>query len=220
MAEHERDSELSRRYAQLGHEEPPVQLDEAIIAAARRAAETRPAPLVTPTGRRRWYFPVAAAAIIMLAVAVTVQVEREQPDPEAALPPLRKEHKQDEAKPVPEPAVKARREAPQTKAAPSFTPEPAPSTAEHQIERQPAAPPAEIARDSVQMQGAPEARPEAGTRALASKIESPQEWLERIAQLREAHRDEEADRAMEEFRRRYPEYQIPEPMLERLKKRP
>jgi hypothetical protein len=161
---------------------------------------------------------------------VTVQVEREQPDPETALPPLRKEQKQDESRPVPQPAVKGepdapRREAPQRKAAPSLRPEPAPSSAENKVERQPTAPaappaPAEMARDSVQMQGAPAARPEARTRAFASKIESPQEWLERIAQLREAHRDEEADRAMEEFRRRYPEYQIPEAMLERLKKRP
>jgi hypothetical protein len=232
MAEHERDQELSRRYAELGGEEPPARVDDAIIAAAQRAAETRPAPLVTPTGRRRWHFPVAAAAILMLAVAVTLQVEREQPDPETALPPLRKEQKQDEAKAnaVPKPAVKAkpdapRREAPQPKAAPSFTPEPAPSSAENKVERQPAAPaapppPAEMARDSVQRQGAPAAQPETRTRALASKVESPQEWLERIAQLRDAHRDGEADRAMEEFRRRYPEYQIPEAMLERLKKRP
>lgn len=40
--------------------------------------------------------------------------------------------------------------------------------------------------------------------------ESPERWLERIAQLRKQGRHEEADKALAEFRQRYPDYRIPE----------
>src|SRR5688500_17510668 len=69
----ERDPEVSRRYRQLGSEEPPRALDERILARARRRRGVR------------WYGPLAAAAILVLVVAVTVQVER-QPSQEASLP--------------------------------------------------------------------------------------------------------------------------------------
>ena len=81
------DDDISRRYRELPLEEPPRHLDDAIRAAARRAVHTRPAPLVVPTGRQRWYFPLAAAAIIVLAVAVTMHVEREQPGEEIVSAP-------------------------------------------------------------------------------------------------------------------------------------
>src|SRR6267378_1339513 len=86
------DPQVSRRYRELGRDEPPAALDAAIRAEARRALVMHAAPLVPPTGRRHWYFPVAAAAVIVLAVAVTSQVEREQSSdvrpapPETALP--------------------------------------------------------------------------------------------------------------------------------------
>ena len=65
---------ISDRYRELPREEPPRALDDAILAASRRAVK----------GRNRWYVPLAAAAIIVLAVAVTVHVERERPNEEIA----------------------------------------------------------------------------------------------------------------------------------------
>jgi len=56
----------------------------------------------------------------------------------------------------------------------------------------------------------------AGTPAASSE---PERELERIAKLREDHRDEEADRAFAEFKRRYPEYRIADAMLARVRPR-
>jgi hypothetical protein len=226
MAE-ERDPKVSQRYRELGHEEPSREVDATILAAARRAAETRPAPLVVPSGRRRWYFPLAAAAIIVLAVAVTVQVERQQPDPEIAVPP------------VTEPKVPTDEQTvPSREPAPMFTPDPKPE-APRELRAQkdvPAAPPAaappsdrasgmresrqadaaaeRMQRDEVHRSPAPEAR------AMAKlAVEPPERWLERIAELRKLGKHEEADKALAEFRRAYPDYRISEAMLEKVEKK-
>ena len=48
----ERDPDISRKYRELGAEEPPRALDERILAASRQ--ELR---------KRNWYGPVAIAAV-------------------------------------------------------------------------------------------------------------------------------------------------------------
>jgi len=45
--------------------------------------------------------------------------------------------------------------------------------------------------------------------------EPPEKWLERIAALRKEGKHEEADKALEEFRKRYPDYKIPESALKK-----
>jgi hypothetical protein len=264
----ERDPKVSLRYRELGTEEPPRELDQAILAAAHRAADKPHAPLVAPAGRHRWYFAFGAVAILVLAVAITVQVDR-QPDPEA-LPPTtasvpsdradefssqaekeskaRAELSKQLADAAPPPA-RERRNAPAQPAAPAASP---PAEAKPQA--------AEVARadrlepqleqaPSVQMQSAPAAAPatptpsQAGNRdqssaaaagmllarpeakmeqnravASAASALNPEQLLERIAELRQQGKHEEADKALAEFRRRYPEYRISDEMLKKVER--
>jgi len=272
MADEERDPRVSQRYRELAREEPPREVDAAILAAARGAVATHPAPLVVPTGRRRWYFPLAAAAIIILAVAVTVQVERQQPDPELAVPPVTAPKVPTDEQTVPaeraaEEVKPAAKPAPARKAAPMFAPDPKPEASgvpsrELRAQRDaapaesqaapapapaPASPPAaapprgpdaaaqapappgaasEI-RESRRMDAAAERQRAAAQRAPAPAArpmatlaaEPPEQWLERIAELRKREKHEEADKQLQEFRKRYPDYRIPAAMLEKVEKK-
>lgn len=220
------DKKISERYRELGTEEPPRHVDEAILAASRRAVHVHPAPLVPPTGRRRWYFPVAAAAIIMLSVAVTwhMQVD-EGPDPNGYIasapapeasreaPAEKKTEKQaaPAAKPfTPDPPRESRaaRDAP-ARAAPHAAPQAAPPVAASRME--------ERARESAPVAGARAPEAARADRALGKvgeqATEPPEKWLERIAALRKEGKHEEADKALEEFRKRYPDYKLPESVL-------
>ena len=303
----ERDEELSRRYRELAREEPPRALDDAILAAARREVEARPAPLVAPSGRRHWFVPVAAAAVIVLSAVVTLHVQREQPDDELRAPQIAEAPaKRKDAAPAVVPPVAMREEklsqpkdaeAPQAQAAapeaqgerrraqsaatpkpaqqyrapagepsalarapaetkPSadegrFTPDPAPAAAAPspppapaaapapgpQTQAQPAAPaakPSPRAADSASV-GAGAAPPvvvedrqalggvrdgvRLDSRALAKRemqAESPEKMLDRIAALRREGRSRDADDLYAEFKRRYPEYKIPEAMRDQV----
>jgi len=232
------DPKISQRYRELPREEPPRHVDEAILAAARRATGARPAPLVVPVGRRRWYFPLAAAAIIVLAVAVTVQVQKE-PDPEAVVPPIAAS-KVPADEPAVQPAPRAEPPTPPAKRE-VFTPDPKPAPAQERSAgaaadsrelraQRDAAQRADLekaqkdavggVRESQQAKAALRARAEAVTGAAANfAAASPEQWLQGIADLRRQGRDDEADRQLAEFRKRYPDYRISGAILEKVEKK-
>jgi hypothetical protein len=268
MSEFDDEREAERLYRQLPREEPPAALDAKLRAEARRAVASHPAPLVAPTGRSSWYFPVAAAAVIVLAVAVTWQVEREQGDEGAPLPQsapapaLREEQKLREqapqkappetlqyaplAKRAEKPAEEPKNEAPAATAKNQAPAEAARSQAPAAARDQ--APAASVAGtlsqsredalgerenrmrqerpgSAVAPSAAPPARRELQRDAIQAKgranfaDEPPEKWLERIAQLRQQGRHDEADKALAEFRKRYPDYRIPEATLEKVEKK-
>jgi hypothetical protein len=206
MAEHDpRDEEVSRRYRELNAEEPPPALDAAIRAHARRAVEAR--------STRPWYFSLAAAAVLVLAVALTWNVEREAPDMVAvtSAPPAAPVEKAEEkaeapAAPAPEPA---RRRA--------VKPKVEDSAGERELAKQ-QAPAAEMRADQAQP------RPQLGAAARSEVMrqqafaETPEQWLERIAKLRAEGKHDEADKALAEFRKRYPDFRISEETLKKVER--
>jgi outer membrane biosynthesis protein TonB len=216
----ERDPKVSRSYREMGSEEPPRALDDAILAASRRAVSRK----------RSWYAPVALAATLVLVVAVTVQVERRKPEeervakaPEQPKPMNAPAQVQQERQFTPEPPPSREPPAPSAKsAAPVPVPVPAPAP-------QAAEPPRELAKSNEQAAGArsdaardsaspaPAMRREA--RQMESKVETPEAALERIAELRRQGKQEEADKALAEFRRRYPGYVLSDEMKAKVERK-
>jgi hypothetical protein len=108
------DDTLARRYRELAREEPRAALDEAILAASRRA-------LARPSASRRWAAPVSIAAVLVLAFGITLEMQREEPGVESpATDTLRA--------PLPEPSPPAKDEAAPSRTE-AYTGAPAPKPA-------------------------------------------------------------------------------------------
>jgi hypothetical protein len=218
------DDKISRRYRELARDEPPRQVDQAILAAARRAVDARPAQLVAPTWRRRWYFPLAAAAIIVLAVAVTVHVERQSPDLEVAEAPVQQEQAPAATAPTEPPRPTTRDPKPEAPQEPRQRNAKALADSEQRqvAPAAPAASPPETstsgARDSVRAEAQSVMREKSAALGAVARV-SPEQWLQGIADLRRQGRHDEADKALAEFRRAYPDYRIAEAMLEKVEKK-
>jgi hypothetical protein len=197
MTDPERDEKVTQAYRALGEEEPPRALDEAILAASRR----RPA---------RWRVPLSIAAVLVLAVGVTLRMLPPQRDAESvALAPQVIETPRPAVSSAEPPARVERLEAP---------PRPGEARAPAALANvKRAAAPAAIAgvrrADEVSatavMQSAP-ATPAPTAAKLSEATLTPEEWLKRIAELRKQGHEREAQESLTAFKKRYPDYKIPE----------
>ena len=225
MTTEDSDPRLTRRYQELARAEPPARLDAAILGAAREAAQPR---------LRRWYVPVSVAAVVMLSVTVALQLQIDPANMQseiAAVPPPRiPEELFKTAKPAEAPkAAEARKALPrverkreQAAETRSARDEPVQFAASPEAPPPPAAKPAPAPARADAAREAPQASARsigavAGARALSFE-EDPARWLEQIAELRRQGKHDEADKALAEFRKRYPQYRLSEEMRLKVEK--
>ena len=182
MADPDRDARVSERYRALGREQPPPELDAAILAASRRR-------------HSRWVVPVSIAAVVMLAVGVTlrVQIEERKDAEDIALSP-----RVMQAPASPPAALESRAQA-APPAAPAAGAAPQPGARKREA-------PAEASADRAEPAGRASAGVAVGK--ISAPPQTPEQWLERIAKLRDAGKAREADESLAEFKRRYPDYRI------------
>jgi hypothetical protein len=232
MTEPDRDDKVTRAYRALGAEEPPRALDDAILAASRRPQHRWRVPLsiaavlVLAVGVTLRMLPPSPDAE---SVALAPQVIQAPKPPAAAAEPAAK-FAQDapsaaaptaEAPRAPARSIAGARLEP---AEPSAQParEPVSAALEGAARADASAPVAagavagSVQRDAAE---APRARalasaPPAPAAAAAAKRPeatlTPEAWLKRIAELRKEGREREAQESLAEFRKRYPDYKIPE----------
>ena len=75
------------------------------------------------------------------------------------------------------------------------------------------------AREEARAAAPTPARAAADRLASAAAVASPEQWLQGIADLRRQGRHEEAERQLAEFRKRYPDYRIPDAIGGTMEKR-
>lgn len=211
MSEH--DDSLSRHYRELAREEPPASLDAAVLAAAKDA--------VRPRARSRWMGPVAVAAVLVLGLGIALRMQVEQPGVETAAPapPGSAEY------PVaPPPADEAPVAVERAASAPAPTAALAPSPSREAAPMQSMIAPEPRAQSKLGSAAEGIAPQRAKRAELAAADAAPardarEAELERIARLRAEGRHGEADKALEEFRRKHPDYRIAAAMWERVRPR-
>lgn len=221
------DAEVSRRYRQIAGDQPPADLDAAILAAARREVGAGP--------RKRmhaWHLPLSLAAVVVLSVSLVtlmnerddaeIGAEKEKPRapasaaPDSAVTPSQEPAITDDA------ASGKRDSAAERRALPSPSPPaarplpaepfPAPKAREPAaIEGERSATPDRERRSrfETEEQGG-QARENATAKSTPEAALPPAEWLARISELRRSGKLVEADRSLAKFRRRYPDYPLPE----------
>ncbi len=201
-------SDLSRRHR--GTEQPPAELDRAILAKARAAVEGVK-PKVAPLPKRnraRWMVPFAVAATVTLSFAIFREagVETGVVPQEAFMQEREaKTEAASDAVAVNEPEAVLQDLAPASPPPPPPQPVTTPPVALQPPEIAVATSEAP-ARSGLQGLSIQRQRAGAPAPAAAAPLAAAEDWLRDIRTLREAGMSEEADTALENFLEAYPGY--------------
>lgn len=220
------DSTLSKIYKGATLETPPSELDAAILAKARHAAEAH-ALMRRRRMLQRWMIPTSLAAALILTIGLVTfisehggtplapkktskgrQGSTQLPGPELPLQHKEEAIRQPKSGAVNEPSAGKDAKTPQSDVA-------SPPAAGSQVTPPPASVPAERAlfKEEAKHQQPPldetsETDQSMPKRATGETDLPPQEWLKHIAELRKQGRLREAQASLEEFRRRHPDYPV------------
>lgn len=224
----ERDAGLTAIYRAAAGEEPPRALDDAIRAAARRAVSSRPQRVSSPF-IRSWRVPLSIAAVMLLTVSLVMVMREEAPEamsPPGSVRPLGATDSQwagpaadagDSATAVPKTfAPRAQRSDSVGLKPPARTLPSGIGLRDNRISPDPASQPhkdmaAAEAVTSILVPAPVAAMVPAVTAGAAAegKVLPPDQWLERIEELRRQSKFGEARKSLTEFRKRYPDYELP-----------
>jgi len=78
------DDDISKLYAQASTEQPPLHIDDAILAAAQTLIKDKPSATIAFS--RRWAVPVSIAAVIIMSVSLVTLIQHEIPEELTSLP--------------------------------------------------------------------------------------------------------------------------------------
>lgn len=203
-----------------------MQAEKPGLETSAPVREESAAPAAEPPATRE--VPAAAAD------AVTAPAAKVAPRKEVAPAPLEKKRAQSrmlQTSPISAPPVPAPYSPPPPPSAPApaaagvaaAPPPPAPQRAPMQMNLAPSpaenAPAADVSRASAAPAAKEAPRLKSERRDERALPSTPEATIDRIAALRAAGRDDEADRALEEFRRSWPDYRWSDAQLERVRRR-
>jgi hypothetical protein len=228
------DAQLAGAYRAAAGEMPPAPLDDALRAAARREVGSGPQPRLPA-----WRMPLSLAAVVLLSVTVVLMMRDEgrdplplpdrppavreavppaggtvaaPPSPAAAVPPGSAVATTPAQSPAPRRALAREAES-------AVAPQAVPVAPAASREALPAAAPRALLR-AAPMASAPEPAAVAADRAGGPKPPSalwqdldgelPEPWIRRWIELRRAGQTADAEALLAEFRRRFPDHQLPE----------
>lgn len=221
------DSALSKIYKSATSEAPPPDLDAAILAKARYAAEAH-ALMRRRQMLQRWMIPASLAAALLLTVGLVTFVsehggmplapkrtseQREAsqlPGRELPLPRQEEVTRQPRSGSANEPIAGKDTEALRSDVA-------SPASGERQATQPAASAPPQrtlikVKEEAEQLQPLSDKTGETGQpmpgQSTGETDLPPQEWLKHIAELRKQGKLREAQASLEDFRRRYPDYPV------------